>query len=39
LPRFFLHAERLSLTHPKTQERLEFHQDLPVELKQFLDLL
>jgi len=39
MPRFFLHAERLSFTHPKTQERLEFRQDLPTELKQFLDLL
>jgi 23S rRNA pseudouridine1911/1915/1917 synthase len=37
MPRFFLHAERLSFTHPKTQERLEFRQDLPTELKQFLD--
>jgi len=39
MPRFFLHAERLSFTHPKTQERLEFRQDLSTELKQFLDLL
>ena len=37
--RFFLHAERLSFTHPKTGERLEFTQELPPELKQFLDLL
>ena len=39
MPRFFLHAERLAFTHPKTGERLEFRQDLPTELKQFLDLL
>lgn len=37
--RFFLHAERLSFTHPITRERLEFTQELPTELKQFLDLL
>lgn len=39
MPRFFLHAEGLSFTHPKTGERLEFTQELPAELKQFLDLL
>lgn len=39
MPRFFLHAERLSFTHPKTGERLEFTQELPSELKQVLDLL
>ena len=39
MPRFFLHAEKLSFTHPKTQERLEFTQELPLELKDFLDLL
>ncbi len=37
--RFFLHAERLSFTHPRTQERMEFIQELPPELNQFLDLL
>ena len=37
--RFFLHAEKLSFTHPKTQERMEFTQELPLELNQFLDLL
>ena len=36
LGRFFLHAERLSFTHPKTGERLEFKQDLPDELTGFL---
>jgi 23S rRNA pseudouridine1911/1915/1917 synthase len=39
LDRFFLHAERLAFTHPKTGERLEFRQDLSSELKQFLNLL
>jgi 23S rRNA pseudouridine1911/1915/1917 synthase len=37
--RFFLHAEKLSFTHPKTQERLEFSQPLPDELKNFLSLI
>lgn len=37
--RFFLHAEQLSFTHPKTKERMEFLQPLPTELKGFLDLL
>jgi 23S rRNA pseudouridine1911/1915/1917 synthase len=39
LGRFFLHAEKLSFTHPKTGERMEFKQDLPGELKAFLDKL
>ena len=39
LGRFFLHAERLSFNHPKTGERLEFTQELPAQLKEFLDLL
>lgn len=39
LGRFFLHAEKLSFTHPKTHERLEFTQELPTELKELLDLL
>jgi 23S rRNA pseudouridine1911/1915/1917 synthase len=39
MPRFFLHAEKLSFTHPKTGERLEFTQPLPKELNDFLDLL
>lgn len=37
--RFFLHAERLAFTHPKTKERLEFTQPLPSELATFLKLL
>jgi 23S rRNA pseudouridine1911/1915/1917 synthase len=39
LGRFFLHAERLSFTHPKTGERMEFVQEMPGELLTFLDLL
>ncbi len=39
MPRFFLHAEKLSFTHPKTGERLELIQELPPELENFLDLL
>ncbi len=34
--RFFLHAEKLSFTHPKTGERMEFVQELPPELISFL---
>jgi len=39
LGRFFLHAERLAFTHPKTGERMEFTQPLPPELEGFLLLL
>ncbi|MBA2737706.1 MAG: RluA family pseudouridine synthase [Pyrinomonadaceae bacterium] len=39
LNRFFLHAEKLSFTHPKTQERLNFTASLPPELTDFLELL
>jgi 23S rRNA pseudouridine1911/1915/1917 synthase len=39
MPRFFLHAEKLSFTHPKTQERMDFIQEMPAELKDFLELL
>ena len=39
MQRFFLHAEKLSFTHPKSGERLEFTQDLAPELREFLDLL
>ncbi|HEV7699010.1 MAG TPA: RluA family pseudouridine synthase [Pyrinomonadaceae bacterium] len=39
LPRFFLHAEQLSFTHPKTGERMEFLQELPKELVEFLSHL
>ena len=37
--RFFLHAEKLSFTHPKTGDRMEFVQELPGELSNFLSLL
>jgi 23S rRNA pseudouridine1911/1915/1917 synthase len=39
LGRFFLHAEQLAFTHPKTGERLDFKQELPVELAAFLSKL
>jgi 23S rRNA pseudouridine1911/1915/1917 synthase len=39
LGRFFLHAEKLAFTHPKTSEKMSFTVQLPTELKQFLDLL
>ncbi len=37
--RFFLHAEKLTFTHPKTGERLTFTAELPTELKNFIELL
>jgi 23S rRNA pseudouridine1911/1915/1917 synthase len=37
--RFFLHAEKLSFTHPKTRENLSFTSELPEELAQLLKLL
>ena len=39
LGRFFLHAEKLTFTHPKTGELMEFRQELPPELANFLTLL
>jgi 23S rRNA pseudouridine1911/1915/1917 synthase len=39
LNRFFLHAERLSFTHPVTKEKMDFHATLPKELKDFLALI
>lgn len=39
LNRFFLHAEKLSFTHPASQERLNFIAPLPDELTDFLELL
>ncbi len=39
LNRFFLHAERLSFTHPQTLERMEFYAPLPEELKNLLELI
>jgi 23S rRNA pseudouridine1911/1915/1917 synthase len=37
LARQFLHASRLGLTHPQTGEPLEFHSDLPADLRSALD--
>ena len=39
LDRFFLHAERLAFTHPETGERMSFTVEIPIELKELLDLL
>jgi len=39
LNRFFLHAERLSFTHPKTKEKMNFIAPLSKELTEFLDLI
>jgi 23S rRNA pseudouridine1911/1915/1917 synthase len=37
--RFFLHAEKLSFTHPATGERMSFEQQMPAELKKILEVL
>ena len=34
-----LHAKRLTLTHPKTKERMTFESDLPLEFEKALELL
>ena len=34
-----LHAKRLTLTHPKTKERMTFECDLPPEFEKALELL
>ena len=39
LNRFFLHAEKLSFTHPVNKEKLNFVAPLPDELSSFLELL
>lgn len=39
LNRFFLHAERLSFTHPASGEKLNFAAPLPSQLTNFLELL
>ena len=39
LRRFFLHAEKLSFTHPKTKEKLNFTAPLPNDLTNFLEIL
>src|SRR6185369_8514828 len=39
LGRQFLHAEKLSFTHPLTGARLEFTSQMPLELQDFLEFL
>ncbi len=39
LNRFFLHAEKLSFTHPATKEWMSFIAPLPDELNHFLELI
>jgi 23S rRNA pseudouridine1911/1915/1917 synthase len=39
LDRFFLHAEKLSFTHPETKEKMNFTAPLPPELTEFLEIL
>ncbi len=39
LPRVFLHAAKISFTHPKTQETMTFESPLPAELRELLDTL
>lgn len=39
LNRFFLHAQRLSFTHPNSSERLNFYAPMPPELKGLLELI
>jgi 23S rRNA pseudouridine1911/1915/1917 synthase len=39
LNRFFLHAEKLGFTHPKSGARMNFTAPLPAELTEFLELL
>ena len=39
LNRFFLHAEKLSFTHPVSKEKLNFIAPLPDELVNFLEIL
>lgn len=39
LGRFFLHAEKLSFTHPKTGEKMDFYATLPEELIKFLEAI
>lgn len=39
LDRFFLHAEKLSFTHPKTKEKMEFYVPLPKDLADLLEIV
>jgi len=38
LDRFFLHAQKLSFTHPQTREKMSFESPLPEELDTLLNL-
>lgn len=38
LERLFLHAHKISFSHPKTGEKVEFTSELPIELEKLLDL-
>lgn len=37
LPRLFLHAQEISITHPETKKRLTFSADLPIELEDLIN--
>ena len=39
LPRFFLHAEKISFFDPKTEKKVSYESDLPHELKALLEKL
>ena len=39
LGRFFLHAEKLAFTHPKTRRQMDFYAPLPAELERFLETI
>jgi len=39
LPRFFLHAQKISFFHPRKGERVDFESPLPKELQSVLDFL
>jgi len=39
LGRFFLHAEHLAFNHPETGERMNFSCPIPLELREFLEIL
>jgi 23S rRNA pseudouridine1911/1915/1917 synthase len=39
LNRFFLHAEKLSFTHPETKEKMKFTAPLPAELTELLEVI
>jgi len=39
LPRVFLHAAKISFSHPKTHETMTFESPLPIELRELLDKL